>query len=152
MASPLVIFIAVIAVAYTFLYVLLYATQHTEEPPTVGNNVPFLSPVIGMVTKKAQYHRRAAAVRLFRWIRHEFLIATTEGVYGPRNPYRDPAMEQAWYKFEPRIMTFALQLFPGFFAKEALDAREYMVESWKRYFGNATTNRFQIRASPGTAR
>ena len=35
-------------------------------------------------------------VKMFRWTRHELLMATTEGVYGPKNPYRDPAMEEAW--------------------------------------------------------
>jgi hypothetical protein len=35
-------------------------------------------------------------VKLFEWVRHELLMATTEGVYGPKNPFRDPAMETAW--------------------------------------------------------
>lgn len=34
--------------------------------------------------------------KMFEWTRHELLIATTEGVYGPNNPFRDPAMEDAW--------------------------------------------------------
>ncbi len=36
------------------------------------------------------------AVKMFEWIRHELLLATTDGVYGPKNPFRDPAMEKAW--------------------------------------------------------
>lgn len=35
-------------------------------------------------------------IKMFKWVRHELLMATTEGVYGPKNPYRDPAMEEAW--------------------------------------------------------
>lgn len=38
----------------------------------------------------------SVTVKMFEWIRHELLIATTDGVYGPKNPYRDPAMENAW--------------------------------------------------------
>lgn len=34
--------------------------------------------------------------KMFEWTRHELLMATTEAVYGPKNPYRDPAMEEAW--------------------------------------------------------
>lgn len=41
-------------------------------------------------------NRGPATVKMFKWIRHELLIATTEGVYGPKNPYRDPTMEEAW--------------------------------------------------------
>lgn len=35
-------------------------------------------------------------VQLWQWARHELLLASTEGVYGPKNPFRDPAMEKAW--------------------------------------------------------
>lgn len=35
-------------------------------------------------------------VKMFEWVRHELLVATTEGVFGPKNPYRDPAIEAAW--------------------------------------------------------
>lgn len=37
-----------------------------------------------------------STLKLFEWVRHELLMASTEGVYGPGNPFRDPAMEQAW--------------------------------------------------------
>lgn len=35
-------------------------------------------------------------VNMFEWVRHELLMATTDSVYGPRNPLRDPANEAAW--------------------------------------------------------
>lgn len=35
-------------------------------------------------------------VNMFEWIRHELLMATTDSVYGPHNPLRDPANETAW--------------------------------------------------------
>ena len=35
-------------------------------------------------------------IKLYEWTRHEMLMATTEAVFGPKNPYRDPAVEQAW--------------------------------------------------------
>lgn len=38
----------------------------------------------------------ATKIQLWQWVRHELLLASTEGVYGPRNPFRDPAMEEAW--------------------------------------------------------
>lgn len=38
----------------------------------------------------------ATKIQLWRWVRHELLLASTEGVYGPKNPFRDPAMEEAW--------------------------------------------------------
>ncbi|KAK9415843.1 putative Cytochrome P450 [Seiridium unicorne] len=73
-------------------------------------------------------------VQLFEWVRHELLMASTEGVYGPKNPFRDPAMEKAWYIFEPGMMMFVLNLFPRITAKKSFQAREYMAKVWERYF------------------
>lgn len=38
----------------------------------------------------------ATKIQLWQWARHELLLASTEGMYGPKNPFRDPAMEKAW--------------------------------------------------------
>lgn len=35
-------------------------------------------------------------IKLFEWVRHELLLATTESVYGPENPFRHSTMENAW--------------------------------------------------------
>jgi hypothetical protein len=35
-------------------------------------------------------------VELFTWVRRELFMATTESIYGAKNPFRDPALEQAW--------------------------------------------------------
>jgi hypothetical protein len=38
------------------------------------------------------------AVQLFEYIRHEITMASTESVYGPQNPFRDPVIEDSfWY-------------------------------------------------------
>lgn len=36
-------------------------------------------------------------VDLFAWVQHEITMATTEAVYGPANPYRDPAVEHGFW-------------------------------------------------------
>ncbi|KAI1740239.1 cytochrome P450 [Xylaria scruposa] len=82
----------------------------------------------------ASAQQGAATIDLFQWVRHELLMASTEGVYGPKNPFRDPAMEKAWYAFEPGMMVFVLNLFPRLFARKSFQAREYMVKVWERYF------------------
>ncbi|TLD14907.1 hypothetical protein PspLS_10793 [Pyricularia sp. CBS 133598] len=79
----------------------------------------------------------ARKVKLFEWARHEILMATTEAVYGPRNPFREPKMEKAWYTFEPKMTIFALNLCPRLVASKAFHAREYMVKVWDQYFDKA---------------
>ncbi|KAG8158124.1 hypothetical protein KVR01_011885 [Diaporthe batatas] len=73
-------------------------------------------------------------VDMYKWIQHEVLLATTDAVYGPQNPYRNPAMEEAWYIYEPRITTFMLNLLPAITAKRSLKARELMVQNFEDYF------------------
>lgn len=38
----------------------------------------------------------ATTVELFSWVRRELFMATTESIYGPNNPFRNPALENAW--------------------------------------------------------
>ncbi|KEY72978.1 hypothetical protein S7711_04651 [Stachybotrys chartarum IBT 7711] len=78
--------------------------------------------------------RGSKTLKLFEWVRHELLVASNEGVYGPKNPFRDPAMERAWFAFEPGMMMFVLRLMPQVSAKESFQAREYMVKVWEDYF------------------
>lgn len=40
---------------------------------------------------------RRVKVDLWDWIRHEVSVATTDAVYGPANPYRDPKFEAAFW-------------------------------------------------------
>lgn len=37
------------------------------------------------------------AVQLFEYIRHEITMASTESVYGPQNPFRDPVIEDSFW-------------------------------------------------------
>lgn len=46
------------------------------------------------LNKRAQ--EGPTTVNIFQWVRHELLLASSEGVYGPKNPLRDPIMEEAW--------------------------------------------------------
>jgi hypothetical protein len=38
----------------------------------------------------------ARRVSMYSWIRGEVLVATTDAVYGPKNPFRDPAVATSW--------------------------------------------------------
>ncbi|ETS75310.1 hypothetical protein PFICI_12254 [Pestalotiopsis fici W106-1] len=43
----------------------------------------------------AHVSKGSTTIKLFDWVRHELLFASTEAVYGPENPFRDPKMEKA---------------------------------------------------------
>ncbi|OTA90007.1 hypothetical protein M434DRAFT_78621 [Hypoxylon sp. CO27-5] len=71
-------------------------------------------------------------IKLFEWVRHELLLASTDGVYGHKNPFRDPAMKKAWHTFEPSLMMFVLNLLPRVFARKSFKAREYMEQYFEQ--------------------
>ena len=37
------------------------------------------------------------AMKLFEWVRENIALATCEAVYGPRNPFRDPELQAAFW-------------------------------------------------------
>jgi hypothetical protein len=41
--------------------------------------------------------QNATEVRLFDWVKHQITLATTSSAYGPSNPYKDPAVETAFW-------------------------------------------------------
>ncbi|KAI0436280.1 cytochrome P450 [Xylaria telfairii] len=88
--------------------------------------------IANSLNKRAQ--EGPTTVNIFQWVRYEVLLALTEGVYGPKNLFRDLVMEEAWYTFEPAMMIFLLNLFPRLFVRKSFKAREYMVKAWERYF------------------
>lgn len=38
----------------------------------------------------------STTVKLFSWIRRQLFMATTASIYGPKNPFRGPLIENAW--------------------------------------------------------
>lgn len=44
----------------------------------------------------ASLEHAPAKVKMFEWASHEIMMATTNAVYGPRNPFNDPAVRAAY--------------------------------------------------------
>ena len=49
------IFLGAIGV-YGLLWSALHATQHSKEPPLVEDAIPFLGPIISMITQKTNFY------------------------------------------------------------------------------------------------
>ena len=50
-------------------------------------------------------------VDLWQWVKHEVTHAMTECVYGPMNPYRDLAVENAFWYAQCFLASSALSMF-----------------------------------------
>jgi hypothetical protein len=49
---------------YLLLRLLLRLTQDEREPPVILTHLPFISPLIGMIREKSQFHVRLRYVRI----------------------------------------------------------------------------------------
>lgn len=56
MPSHIVVALMGAAATYAFLWALAYLNQDPREPTPVGGTIPFLSPLIGLATKKESYY------------------------------------------------------------------------------------------------
>ncbi|KAI1087193.1 cytochrome P450 [Rostrohypoxylon terebratum] len=78
-----------------------------------GKDLDELSRVaIEVFVKELQNLRSQRAVQtgLWQWTNYIMDRSTTEAVWGPENPYRDPVVNQAWKVFEAGFLT--LSVFP----------------------------------------
>ncbi|KAI1368199.1 cytochrome P450 [Xylaria arbuscula] len=58
----------------------------------------------------------ASKIGLWQWSRQMMVVSTTEAVWGPQNPFRDPAIAEAWRVFESGFLTLNLIPFPSLLA------------------------------------
>lgn len=56
MASPFSVDLGVVASTYIFLRLLLHYTQDAKEPPVIATSIPFIGPILGMMTKKIHFY------------------------------------------------------------------------------------------------
>ncbi|POS70858.1 hypothetical protein DHEL01_v210747 [Diaporthe helianthi] len=74
-----------------------------------------------------------STINFYEWTRHEMLMATTDAVFGPENPYHDPAVESAWRTFESAYLTISLSPFKTLTARKAFRAREFLASTFVSY-------------------
>ena len=45
----------------------------------------------------AEFHGKTTRIDLLEWVRHAFSMGSTNAVYGPMNPFKDPAVESGFW-------------------------------------------------------
>ncbi|KAL8801097.1 MAG: hypothetical protein Q9182_004690 [Xanthomendoza sp. 2 TL-2023] len=73
-------------------------------------------------------------IDLYRWVRKAFTVASTEAVYGPKNPFNhNPELEDAFWDFESNITMIILGIAPSITARKACKARTKFIAALKEY-------------------
>lgn len=74
------------------------ATHQAMMPgQEVDAMVQVTSQMIATALEQFEMKPEARRINLWKWVQHEMTIATTESVYGPMNPYRDPEVEEGFW-------------------------------------------------------
>lgn len=58
-----------------------------------------------------ELHGKTTRINVLHWFRHVFGISSTDGIYGPGNPFKDPKVEAGFW-YDPWIRSFFQ--FPGY--------------------------------------
>ncbi|KAI0388374.1 cytochrome P450 [Xylariaceae sp. FL0594] len=73
---------------------------------------------------------------LWDWVRESIVKATSESIYGPQNPLRDPKIKEAWKTFEGNFLTLAISPLPSLLCRKGLQAREMLAKAMIEYMKN----------------
>lgn len=75
-------------------------------------------------------------IRLNEWCRHEITMTTTNSVYGHQNPFKDRAIEDAFWIFAKDCMMLVANIMPSLTARKAHRSRRLLSKSFENYFEN----------------
>ncbi|KEQ82176.1 cytochrome P450 [Aureobasidium pullulans EXF-150] len=71
---------------------------------------------------------------LYAWAKHAITIASTDAVWGPKNPIKDPENEAAFWDFDSHLRLLVFNIFPSIIARKAYLGREKVVSAFVRYY------------------
>ncbi|KAM7218873.1 Cytochrome P450 [Rhypophila decipiens] len=94
----------------------------------------------GMDKLQARATNEPVILNLYEWIKTEVYTASSDAVYGPRNPLRDAALHTAFNKFEAAIIPLLINPFAKLFYRDHIDQREKLFQALKSYFVSGAHN------------
>ncbi|KAH8892799.1 cytochrome P450 [Thozetella sp. PMI_491] len=70
---------------------------------------------------------------LYSWADYEMRLGITDALYGPQNPFRQPAFDAAWRHFSSYFLVLAFAPFPRVVAPMVVQARETLANGFLEY-------------------
>ncbi|KAI0149561.1 cytochrome P450 [Xylariaceae sp. FL1272] len=75
-------------------------------------------------------------IGFWEWTRQLIINATSESIYGPQNPLREPKVREAWKIFEESFGALAVSPLPFMLSRKVTQARETCVAAMIAYLHN----------------
>ena len=98
--------------------------------------LPALAASVDELAAKCAAAPSPEPMALTEWLRHTVTIAATDAVYGPGNPLRNMATEQAFWDCDAGITSLALSPIPGLLAPKAVAGRSVIADAFTKYLKN----------------
>ncbi|KAH8651557.1 cytochrome P450 [Tricladium varicosporioides] len=103
--------------------------------------------------------KKSTTMKLSAWLRRTVTAATTNSVYGPQNPFKDPEIEDCFWQFEHDLMSILVGILPSVMARKGLAARAKVAAAFEAYFKNKgheqssmlMKNRYEASAKNGVS-
>ncbi|KAF2998690.1 hypothetical protein E8E14_003752 [Neopestalotiopsis sp. 37M] len=73
-------------------------------------------------------------IGLFEWLRDNLTLATTRAVYGPRSPFDEKEICDAFWDFEAGLMQILIAFLPSTMARRPINARTKVVRAFQKYY------------------
>ncbi|KAI1109257.1 cytochrome P450 [Nemania sp. NC0429] len=77
---------------------------------------------------------QAKTLSMYAWLRDAITMATTRSVYGPANPFDDPAIVDAFWEFESGLMSILIGILPSLTARKPIAARTKVAKAFENYY------------------
>ncbi|KAH7304032.1 cytochrome P450 [Stachybotrys elegans] len=114
----------------------VHRANHVSLTP--GSNLDALNigamRTIGSMMDKESSSEAPVRTSMNQWVYRVIMMAITDAVYGPGNPFRDPEVVETWHRFKPGLLPLMINVLPGVTAAKYLEARESLVKVFEKYF------------------
>ncbi|KAL9121434.1 MAG: hypothetical protein Q9187_002004 [Circinaria calcarea] len=119
-----------------------YKSLHPALAPGVGLNSMnriMVQNIAASLGRLKGENDKPIKIGLVQWLRHEITMATTNAVYGPMNPFKDPKVEDAFWlnrAFESDLVMIMMNVVPSITARKGCSGRALVSRAFEDYFGN----------------
>ena len=119
---------------YTMTFYKILQPSLAPGPALDAMNRVMIQNVAASMEKLNSMNGKSFRIELSKWLRYEVTMATTNSVYGPMNPFKDPKVENAFWDFEDDFTMILMNVIPSITARKGHRARELMVSAFDKYF------------------
>ncbi|KAI1298850.1 cytochrome P450 [Xylaria venustula] len=93
--------------------------------------------IIAASLDKLSRSKTPLKLNMVDWIYKEVMIATTEGVYGPHNPFKEPTVQEAFFIYEHGFVRLMVNILPTLSARKSVQARNILEGAYLRYYAES---------------